>query len=128
VIRGVDGRDRELAKYVVDKKCLGILSEDSDFFVFEGVPHVFSPGSMKFRNMTTVEYRREIFLQSTRLESTAFPILATLMGNDFISKGQVRIPLADLFVISYQRTTSLNPRVLFPGHSFFSHPVDCEYT
>ena len=84
-----------MVQYVMENRCLGVVSGDTDFIVFDGIPHLFLPGDIadlgeqNLRSGKQIDpyvsvYLRCEFIRSINLDSRAFPIFATLLGNDFV--------------------------------------------
>ncbi|XP_035698420.1 constitutive coactivator of peroxisome proliferator-activated receptor gamma-like [Branchiostoma floridae] len=79
--------DREIAEFAVSEDCFGILSQDSDFLIYDmGAASYFSAQSLKRRKggFTTVRYRADELCDHLGLERSDLPLLSCLLGNDVI--------------------------------------------
>ncbi|KAG9483952.1 hypothetical protein GDO78_009717 [Eleutherodactylus coqui] len=80
--------DYEVAAYALKHNCLGILGEDSDYLIFNTVPY-FSINKLSLDKLVTLMYSREGFCWELGLRLADLPLLACLLGNDFIPENMV---------------------------------------
>ncbi|XP_066298425.1 constitutive coactivator of peroxisome proliferator-activated receptor gamma-like [Branchiostoma lanceolatum] len=80
--------DREIAEFAFSSDCFGILSQDSDFLIYDmGAASYFSTQNLKRQknnHITTVRYRVDVLCEHLGLEQSDLPLLACLLGNDVI--------------------------------------------
>ncbi|XP_027006093.1 constitutive coactivator of peroxisome proliferator-activated receptor gamma isoform X3 [Tachysurus fulvidraco] len=81
--------DYEIAEYALRNNCIGILSQDTDFIIYDTVPYM-SIDKLRLENMTTVQYSREKLCHILKLQKSDLPLLACIMGNDFVSEHQLQ--------------------------------------
>ncbi|XP_077999849.1 constitutive coactivator of peroxisome proliferator-activated receptor gamma-like isoform X1 [Glandiceps talaboti] len=77
--------DYEIAKYCKEFQCLGILGQDTDFIIYN-IGEYFSSQYLDLNSLTTVSYSRQALCAKLRMPIYQLPLLACLMGNDFISR------------------------------------------
>lgn len=78
--------DLEVAQYASEKNAVAIISNDTDFLIFEGSWRLWSPQDIHItqtNRLKTVEYNRQGIAILLSLSQHQLPIFATLMGNDF---------------------------------------------
>lgn len=83
--------DFEIASYANSHAhdCMGILSQDSDFVIYDTVPYL-SASKLCLKSMTTVLFSRERLCHVLELQKTELPVLACLLGNDFVPESCMR--------------------------------------
>lgn len=76
--------DAELAYYANKEKAMAVISNDTDFLVFEGDWRLWSARDIDILELKTIEYDRKILQQHLRvsLSCSQLALWATLMGND----------------------------------------------
>ncbi|XP_070577926.1 constitutive coactivator of peroxisome proliferator-activated receptor gamma-like isoform X2 [Ptychodera flava] len=77
--------DFEISKYCGDHQCLGILGQDTDY-IFYNMGEYFSSQYLDTRSLITVSYSREVLCRKLRIPISQLPLLASLLGNDVISR------------------------------------------
>ena len=91
VRRSIKECDGEIAQYAENNKCLAILAQDSDFVVYQGGAKFYlSLEKLDVNRMTTLAYDRYALARHLHLHISQLPVLASLMGNDFISADDLR--------------------------------------
>ncbi|XP_062565879.1 constitutive coactivator of PPAR-gamma-like protein 1 homolog [Armigeres subalbatus] len=73
--------NKELATYASESGALAIISNDSDFLVFEGPWRYWSSQVLELSTLKTMEYNRPALLRHLKLTSEQMPLFATLCGN-----------------------------------------------
>ncbi|XP_054471763.1 constitutive coactivator of peroxisome proliferator-activated receptor gamma [Anoplopoma fimbria] len=89
VFCSVQEADYEIASYARQHGSMGILSQDSDFIIYDSAPYV-SVAKLRIDNLTTVMYDRERLCRTIGLTVTQLPLLACLLGNDVVSEVQMQ--------------------------------------
>ncbi|XP_013393656.1 uncharacterized protein LOC106161297 [Lingula anatina] len=84
VISSTGEADQEIFQYCQQHNCFGILSQDSDFIVYNTLSDFFSVADLNLKKMTTTKYDRMLLCEHLKLDLNQLPILGTLMGNDVI--------------------------------------------
>lgn len=85
--------DRELAMYANNQKAMAIMSNDTDFCIFNGSWKLWTCREIDIsepNKVTTIEYNRKGFAKMFNLSSYQLPLLATLAGNGIISDEQLQ--------------------------------------
>uniref|UniRef100_A0A8C4QX30 Family with sequence similarity 120B n=1 Tax=Eptatretus burgeri TaxID=7764 RepID=A0A8C4QX30_EPTBU len=82
--------DKEVARYAKDMDCIGILSADSDFLIYDTVP-LLSAHKLNMDDMSTVMYSREALCRQLGLAVSDLPVLACLVGNDHVSFDELQV-------------------------------------
>ncbi|KAI8510090.1 hypothetical protein Bbelb_125180 [Branchiostoma belcheri] len=80
--------DREIAEFALSRDCFGILSQDSDFLIYNmGTASYFSAQNLKRQrnDITTVRYRADVLCDHLGLKRSDLPLFSCLLGNDVIS-------------------------------------------
>nr|XP_045014329.1 constitutive coactivator of peroxisome proliferator-activated receptor gamma isoform X3 [Jaculus jaculus] len=78
--------DYEVASYGLQHNCLGILGEDTDYFIYDTCPY-FSISEFCLDSLETIMFSREKLCESLGLHVADLPLLACLLGNDVIPEG-----------------------------------------
>ncbi|XP_068082461.1 constitutive coactivator of peroxisome proliferator-activated receptor gamma [Anabrus simplex] len=81
--------DEEVVQFAVQNQCFAILGQDSDYIIHEGTYYYMSINHLDIRRGTTYIYNRFALARELRIEPFALPLLASLVGNDIISKAQL---------------------------------------
>lgn len=74
--------DLELARYATENDAMAILSDDTDFLIFDGPWQLWSVNNLRM-NLNTMKADRNGLLNMFGLSRNQLPILATLLGNDY---------------------------------------------
>ncbi|XP_065088556.1 constitutive coactivator of PPAR-gamma-like protein 1 homolog [Ochlerotatus camptorhynchus] len=82
--------DQELAAFAKQINALAILSDDSDFLIYEGSWKYWSSRELDLATLTTMEYNRSALVSHLKLSYIQMPLLATLSGNDIMPYQVVR--------------------------------------
>uniref|UniRef100_UPI00358F4E23 constitutive coactivator of peroxisome proliferator-activated receptor gamma isoform X2 n=1 Tax=Myxine glutinosa TaxID=7769 RepID=UPI00358F4E23 len=82
--------DQEVARYAKETNCIGILSCDTDFLIYDTVP-LLSSDKLNIEDMSTIMYSREALCQSLGLAMSDLPVLACLVGNDHVSFDDLQV-------------------------------------
>lgn len=78
--------DTELARYATSEKdVLAVLSDDTDFLIFQGHWKYLSIQNLGFGTLETIEYNREALRSFLGVNDDQLAILSTLSGNDLVS-------------------------------------------
>ncbi|XP_051869155.1 constitutive coactivator of peroxisome proliferator-activated receptor gamma [Pristis pectinata] len=80
--------DYEIASYARLNDAMAILSQDTDFLIYDTKPYL-SISNLSLEKLTTVMYSRENLCHSLRLQMMDLPLLACLLGNDTVSENVV---------------------------------------
>ncbi|XP_059842505.1 constitutive coactivator of peroxisome proliferator-activated receptor gamma isoform X4 [Hypanus sabinus] len=80
--------DYEIASYARLNDGMAILSQDTDFLIYDTVPYL-SISNLSLEKLTTVMYSRENLCHALRLQMMDLPLLACLLGNDIVSESVV---------------------------------------
>lgn len=78
--------DRVIAKYAAKYKALAVISNDSDFVVFEGNWQnwqYWHSSTIDLENMTIMQFDRQLFLNHYNLTRLEARIVATISGTDY---------------------------------------------
>lgn len=90
--------DVEIVRYAKEHgNCLAILTDDSDFLIFEGDFRVWSINSLNVRSLTTREFNRNALRVTLGLNDDQLQILATIAGNGVIKNEEVQDALGRNF-------------------------------
>lgn len=84
--------DVELAQYANQHNAMAIISDDTDFLIFEGSWKLWSCSDFKLsatNQATTTEYNRNGVANICSLSQYQLPLFATLAGNGFIKYEQL---------------------------------------
>uniref|UniRef100_U5EPY3 Putative constitutive coactivator of peroxisome proliferator-activated receptor gamma n=1 Tax=Corethrella appendiculata TaxID=1370023 RepID=U5EPY3_9DIPT len=91
VYKSVDEEcDLEIAAYATKNQALAVLTQDSDFLIYEGAWRYWSSKFINPNTLTTMEYSREVFRQTLGLNPIQLSIFASLAGNDIIQFDDVK--------------------------------------
>lgn len=78
--------DLELAQYAKNHEAMAVISDDTDFLIFEGSWRLWSAQNIQItptNQLKTLEYNRQGIANKLALSTHQLPLFATLMGNDF---------------------------------------------
>lgn len=78
--------DLELAQYAKRHNAMAVISDDTDFLIFEGPWRLWSAQQIQIgsaRQLKTLEYNRFGIKNTLSLTKHQLPLFATLLGNDF---------------------------------------------
>lgn len=75
--------DFDLAQYATNNGALAIISNDTDFLIFEGAWQLWSSDGMVAHSFTVTQYARKGILKLLNLSREQMPLFATVKGNDF---------------------------------------------
>lgn len=78
--------DLELAQYAKHHDAMAVISDDTDFLIFEGSWRLWSAQNIQItptNQLKTFEYNRNGIANTLSLSTHQLPLFATLMGNDF---------------------------------------------
>uniref|UniRef100_A0A3Q3WXK8 XPG N-terminal domain-containing protein n=1 Tax=Mola mola TaxID=94237 RepID=A0A3Q3WXK8_MOLML len=89
VFCSVQEADYEIASYAYQNCSMGILSQDTDFIVYDSAPYL-SVAKLQIDSLTTVLYDRQRLCCSIGLAVAQLPLLACLLGNDVVSQEQMQ--------------------------------------
>lgn len=81
--------DYEIAEYALHNNCIGILSQDTDFVIYDTVPYL-SLAKLKLENMNTVQLCREKLCHVLNLQKSDLPLLACMLGNDIVPEHRLQ--------------------------------------
>lgn len=80
--------DYEVANYARLNECMAILSQDTDFLIYDTVPYL-SITKLSLEKLSTVMYSRGKLCHSLNLRMADLPLLACLLGNDTVPENTV---------------------------------------
>lgn len=83
--------DIELADYATKNGALAIISNDTDFLIFEGDWKFWSSGHLNVFRLKTLEFNRQALRETLGLRPDQMAILATMSGNDLVPYDSVRV-------------------------------------
>ena len=90
VITSLEEADYEIAKTARDEDAIGILANDSDYLIYQaGVP-LLSINDLDIGELKTKCYDAGKLAESLALQVSQLPLLASLAGNDTISKDKLQ--------------------------------------
>lgn len=75
--------DFDLAQYATNHGALAIISNDTDFLIFDGSWQLWSSDGMVEHSFTVTQYARKGILKLLNLSREHMPLFATVKGNDF---------------------------------------------
>lgn len=79
--------DWEIAKYASEHNAMAVISEDTDFLIYNGSWRLWSPHNIKITESNQIqvtEYTKNAITKALpELSSNQLPLFATLVGNDF---------------------------------------------
>lgn len=81
--------DLELAQYAKREKALAVISNDTDFMIFDGKWRLWMSNDLQIlpsKGLRTVEFDREGLKNVCSLNEHQLALLATVIGNDFTKK------------------------------------------
>ena len=76
--------DLVMARYAIENNGLAILTNDTDFLIFDGDWHYWSIKWLNIDKMTTREFIREVFKRHVSLSYEQLKLFATIGGNDIL--------------------------------------------
>ncbi|XP_065088167.1 uncharacterized protein LOC135709708 [Ochlerotatus camptorhynchus] len=82
--------DQELAAFACKSKAMAIISNDSDFLIFDGDWRYWSCREIDINTLEAVEYNRRALLEHLGLNFSQMPLFATLCGNDIVKFEEVQ--------------------------------------
>ncbi|XP_029730843.2 uncharacterized protein LOC109408717 [Aedes albopictus] len=82
--------DQELAAFACKVNALAIISNDTDFLVYEGSWKFWSSNELNIDTLETLEYNRQALLETLGLTFAQMPLFATLCGNDIIKAEELK--------------------------------------
>ena len=81
--------DYEIASYALQNGCMGILSQDSDFLIYDTAPYL-SVSRLQLDRMSTVRLSREKLCRALHLHLGDLPLLACVLGNDTVPEQRLQ--------------------------------------
>lgn len=78
--------DLEIAAYAKEHNAMAIISEDTDFLIFNGSWKLWSPHDIKINQSGQIritEYKQNAVSKMCRLSQNQLPLFATLLTNDY---------------------------------------------
>lgn len=84
--------DLELAQYATRNNAMAVISNDTDFLIFDGPWRLWSSNDIqisKTNQVTVIEYNRNGIANICSLSKQELPLFATLVGNDFTKYEQM---------------------------------------
>ncbi|EAT43560.1 AAEL005000-PA [Aedes aegypti] len=82
--------DQELAAFASKVNAFAIISNDSDFLIYEGNWRYWSSRDLDIDTLETLEYNRHALLQYLGLTFAQMPLFATLCGNDIVKLEELK--------------------------------------
>lgn len=89
----IDEDDAEIMKYAYNKQCFAVLSQDSDFVIAQGNYYYLSLKHLDINRLATVAYDGKKLAEFLKVPVNRLPLLATLVGNDYIEFDHLRVSL-----------------------------------
>lgn len=86
--------DLELAQYAKHENVLAVITNDTDFLIFDGTWRLWSSNDIQFttaNQLKTTEFNRNGIKNLCSVTQRQLPLLATLIGNDFTHKYNDRL-------------------------------------
>ncbi|XP_058056291.1 uncharacterized protein LOC131207682 [Anopheles bellator] len=81
--------DQELAAYALEHEALAIISNDTDFLIFNGCWQIWS-ANIDLKTLRTLAFSKDALRWKLKLSIPAMAIWATLAGNDFYNYEQLK--------------------------------------
>lgn len=75
--------DSEIAHYAKQNNAFAVISNDSDFLIYEGKWKLWKLKENKITELIAIEFDRENLLEKLHLPRYKMPLFATLAGNDY---------------------------------------------
>uniref|UniRef100_A0A1B6DDU3 XPG-I domain-containing protein n=1 Tax=Clastoptera arizonana TaxID=38151 RepID=A0A1B6DDU3_9HEMI len=91
VYSAVEECDEEINAFAVQHNCFAVLSQDSDYMIYEGNYLYLSMKSLNLEKMTIAFYSRKELARNLGISLQDLPLFATLAGNDIISVDKLRV-------------------------------------
>lgn len=88
--------DAELAQYATVNNALAVLTNDTDFLIFEGNWRLWCTDVLSIKSFTTMELSRSALIRHLGLTYEQMPLFATLAGNDFVAFDRIKAFLGSL--------------------------------
>lgn len=112
--------DFDLAQYATNNNAVAVISNDTDFLIFEGTWQLWSSDGIVAHSFTVTEFARNRLLQVLNLSRSQMPLFATAKGNDFTK--EIFPPNLRSFddCADFVRTidpTTIDLKKIFPNHS-----------
>ncbi|XP_062556756.1 LOW QUALITY PROTEIN: uncharacterized protein LOC134221582 [Armigeres subalbatus] len=82
--------DQELAAFACKANALAIISNDSDFLIYDGDWKYWSSRDLDITSLDTLEYNRKALLKHLGLNFAQMPLFATLCGNDIVALEELK--------------------------------------
>ncbi|XP_053688097.1 uncharacterized protein LOC128737480 [Sabethes cyaneus] len=82
--------DQELAAFATSVQALAVISNDTDFMIFEGSWRFWSSKDINFQNFTTCEYNRRALIEKLQISYKQMALFATLGGNDVVQYEEMK--------------------------------------
>ncbi|XP_062559999.1 constitutive coactivator of peroxisome proliferator-activated receptor gamma-like [Armigeres subalbatus] len=82
--------DQEMAHFANQSKSLAIMTDDSDFMIYEGSFRFWCVSKLNVENLTLFEIDRVGLVRHLRLSPNQMPLLATLVGNDVVDSIKIQ--------------------------------------
>lgn len=92
--------DLEIARYAKQHQVMAILSNDTDFLIFDGSWRLWSTEHIRItraNRLITTEYNRKSIKKVLSLSNRQLPLFATLMGNDITNQKIINIKIESFF-------------------------------
>lgn len=82
--------DQELAAFATKARAFAVLSDDSDFLIYEGSWKYWSTRELELSTLFTMEFNRPALVEHLGLSFKQMPLFATLSGNHIMPYEVVR--------------------------------------
>ncbi|XP_055535687.1 uncharacterized protein LOC129724643 [Wyeomyia smithii] len=82
--------DQEVAAYATAVNAIAVVSNDTDFMIFEGNWRLWSSKDINFETFNTFEYNRTALVEALQLSYKQMAVFATLGGNDLVQYEEVK--------------------------------------
>ncbi|KAL1122774.1 hypothetical protein AAG570_003101 [Ranatra chinensis] len=90
--------DEEIARYAKKNKCLAILSQDTDFIIYDSARYYLSMKFLEIQNMSTLVYDRYALAENLKISTAHLPLLATSLGNDIVPNEMLKVCMRKIIV------------------------------
>lgn len=91
--------DLEIANYANRHRAMAVISDDSDFFIFDGLWRLWSSSGIvqTGTRLKTIEYHRNSIGRILSLTKDQLPLFATLLGNDITNTKTFNLKMDNFF-------------------------------
>ncbi|XP_053690968.1 uncharacterized protein LOC128739500 [Sabethes cyaneus] len=76
--------DQDVTTYATTQQALAVITNDTDFLIFDATWHVWVAGGLNMNEFTTYVFNRNNLIRYLGLNRNQMPLLASLVGNDIV--------------------------------------------